>query len=89
MASFIEYRNMSAMQNYKCAVCYKEERFMGDRRLEAKGYLGDLVVDHCHDTGKVRGLLCQDCNRALGGLKHDTEILTRAIEFLDGENEYK
>lgn len=41
-----------------------------------------LVVDHCHATGKVRGLLCHNCNRALGLLKDSSESLRCAINYL-------
>ena len=83
--SFMDYRNMVASQNYKCPLCLKNEAFMEDYQLrnKAKGYLGDLVVDHCHKSGKVRGALCQDCNRALGCFKDDINILSRAIEYLE------
>ena len=39
-------------------------------------------VDHCHHSGKVRGLLCFNCNGALGRFEDDPEILERAIEYL-------
>lgn len=42
-----------------------------------------LHVDHDAETGKVRGMLCTNCNRGIGFLKHDTEILARAIKYLD------
>lgn len=41
-----------------------------------------LVIDHCHSTHVVRGLLCGNCNTALGLLKDSQENLTRAIEYL-------
>lgn len=41
-------------------------------------------VDHCHKTGKVRGLLCGNCNRAMGLLKDSLEILESAKEYLRG-----
>jgi hypothetical protein len=43
-----------------------------------------LMVDHCHATGKVRGLLCHNCNRALGLLKDDKSTIRRALEYLEG-----
>lgn len=42
-----------------------------------------LVIDHCHKTGKVRGHLCHNCNRALGLLQDDTALLRRAIAYLE------
>jgi Zn-finger nucleic acid-binding protein len=41
-----------------------------------------LFVDHCHTTGKVRGLLCQNCNWALGCVQDNPEILTALIQYL-------
>ena len=43
------------------------------------------AVDHCHETGKVRGLLCRRCNTAIGGLHDDPALLQRAIEYLTKE----
>jgi len=42
-----------------------------------------LVVDHCHDTGKVRGLLCNSCNVALGHVKDSTALLRNLIKYLE------
>lgn len=41
-----------------------------------------LVVDHCHETGKVRGLLCRNCNLLIGHAKEDIVILQNAINYL-------
>lgn len=41
-----------------------------------------LSVDHCHKTGVVRGILCQDCNMGIGNLKDNTKILKKAIKYL-------
>ena len=41
-----------------------------------------LHVDHCHKSGKVRGLLCTRCNKGLGHHKDDVEILKKAIKYL-------
>ena len=43
---------------------------------------GTLVVDHKHSTGEVRGLLCHNCNRALGLLKDDPKVLQKAMNYL-------
>ena len=44
-----------------------------------------LHIDHDHKTGKVRGLLCHGCNTAIGLMKDDVNILTKAIEYLKKE----
>lgn len=44
------------------------------------------VVDHCHDTGKVRGILCQPCNLALGKVKDSTNHLRALITYLEKHN---
>lgn len=41
-----------------------------------------VCIDHCHDTGKVRGTLCDDCNTALGKFKDNVELLQKAIQYL-------
>ncbi len=46
------------------------------------GKKGVFVVDHCHSTGKVRGLLCYSCNIAIGLFKDNTELLEKAIFYL-------
>ena len=42
-----------------------------------------LYVDHCHKTGKIRGLLCNSCNTALGLLKDDISLFKRSIDYLN------
>lgn len=44
------------------------------------------TVDHNHNTGITRGLLCNECNLAIGNLKEDKNIFIRAIEYLDKHN---
>ena len=43
-----------------------------------------LHIDHCHKTGQVRGLLCANCNVALGHFKDDLNAINRAIKYLEG-----
>lgn len=42
-----------------------------------------LAIDHCHDTGLIRGLLCMGCNTALGRFKDDPVLLRKAIVYLE------
>lgn len=46
-------------------------------------------VDHCHKTLKVRGLLCENCNRSLGGFRDDVNLLKKAIEYLEVDRNNK
>jgi hypothetical protein len=45
-----------------------------------------LHVDHCHETGVVRGLLCSACNSGIALMRHDSELLIKAIAYLDGRS---
>jgi hypothetical protein len=64
-------------QGSACAICKKPETAI------IHGNAIALSVDHCHNTGKVRGLLCRACNNALGMLGHDCGILASAISYLE------
>lgn len=59
--------SMNKLQKSRCAICCKKSR---------------LNTDHYHKTGRVRGLLCRICNTSLGGFRDDTEILKKAIAYL-------
>lgn len=45
-----------------------------------------LVVDHCHNSLKVRGILCEPCNQALGLLRDDISVIQRAVSYLQKDN---
>jgi hypothetical protein len=46
----------------------------------------ELAVDHCHTTGKVRGLLCSTCNTALGSFQDNPAYLKAAIHYLESHD---
>ena len=71
------YEQMSTEQGGVCSVCGKHEttRFKG-------GHIQRLSVDHCHETGDVRGLLCRKCNTAISAFDDDIDILASAISYL-------
>jgi hypothetical protein len=77
--SLEEYRKMLATQSGKCAICHQPEM----ATLKKSGKVKELSVDHCHSTGKVRGLLCYRCNTALGLLREDTGIALNLINYID------
>ena len=63
-------------QGGKCAIC-------GDNDLkDERGFRPH--VDHCHKTGLVRGILCGRCNKGIGSLRDDAEIVRRALAYLEG-----
>lgn len=71
---FKEYEEMLFKQNGVCAICSGEP--------PKNQHKTRLNVDHCHSTGKVRGLLCDACNRAIGLLKDSPDLLNKAISYL-------
>jgi glutaredoxin len=71
------YNKISHEQNHICLICKREERMKG-----RNGDILPLCVDHCHSCLKIRGLLCSDCNTAIGKGKEDTSILQSAIKYL-------
>lgn len=74
--SIVEYKVLLEKQNGVCAICCKAET------RKFKGTIVELSVDHCHKTGKVRGLLCTRCNRTLGMFKDSIGLFESAIEYL-------
>lgn len=62
-----EYQNMLLAQDNKCAACHDATK---------------LVVDHCHTTGKIRGLLCRKCNTALGQLDDSKDKVVSLLEYI-------
>lgn len=75
-----EYKQMHGEQDGKCAICLQEETA---RHPSDQNRIKRLAVDHCHTTGQVRGLLCDNCNRGIGLFKEDETRLTRAINYLN------
>ena len=76
-----DYDKLLTEQNGVCKICSKPEtRYI-------KGVLVRLSGDHCHTTGKVRGLLCGNCNTALGAFDDNIEIMKIAIQYLEKDKE--
>ena len=70
--SIEDYERMYTEQGGVCKICH----------LPPNHNSNLLCIDHCHETGKVRALLCDLCNRGLGYFKDDTRLLDRASEYL-------
>lgn len=71
--TLMEYDRMLAEQDYHCAIC---------PCLPVNAPKQRLNVDHHHATGTVRGLLCANCNIALGHFREDPELMRNAIAYL-------
>lgn len=67
-----KFMQMQIEQNFCCAICMTHQDNLKRR----------LFVDHCHATGKVRGLLCQSCNTMIGNAKDSVLVLQAGIKYL-------
>lgn len=74
-----QFASMQSDQKGLCLIC---DNPFGDNPK-------NMHIDHCHSTGKVRGLLCHSCNIGLGKFKDDPELLTKAIEYLKRHGQYE
>lgn len=63
-----EYEAMLEQQNGLCAICQNR--------------MDKVCIDHCHTSGKVRGLLCDNCNKAIGLLKDNPYVVKGARDYL-------
>ena len=72
--TLVEYNKILTIQNGKCAICQTSEYGSKSDKY--------FYVDHCHDTGIVRGLLCAKCNSAIGYLNDDIGTVERALNYL-------
>lgn len=68
-----QYDEILRSQGGKCPICLN--------CMETRGVKAPCV-DHCHSTGRVRGLLCRNCNASLGGMGDSLEALERAVEYM-------
>jgi Recombination endonuclease VII len=73
--SLEQYQLMLKWQGGRCAICRKKPK-------------GVLCVDHCHKTGRIRGLLCRQCNSALGQFRDSRRLTMAATAFLGPASRY-
>ena len=76
--SLEDYKEMLAAQSGRCSICGIHQDNVPKGRW--------LAVDHCHHTGKVRGLLCLHCNTGIGKLQDDVFLLQAAIDYLNSHS---
>lgn len=72
-----QYNEMKQEQDNVCYLCGSDGFVIGKL-----GHSEKLAVDHCHETGKVRKLLCHNCNRGLGLFQDNPELIMKAAEYL-------
>lgn len=72
------YQEMLREQGGVCAICAQPERAPD----KASGKTKDLAIDHDHATGKIRALLCSNCNRGLGLFNDDVGLLAKAQAYV-------
>ena len=70
--SIEDYEELQDSQGARCAICGRHQSEFNKR----------FAVDHCHETGDIRGLLCFTCNVGIGYFHHDESLLRRAIGYL-------
>ena len=73
-----QYVELFSNQNGRCDICGQPETAQNPTTKKVQ----KLAVDHCHLTGKVRGLLCQDCNRGIAKFHENIDSLKKAIAYL-------
>jgi hypothetical protein len=80
-----QYAEMYARQGGVCAICKRPEthKVPGRKKSGNEGRVRDLSVDHCHGSGAVRELLCNDCNHMLGSAKDNPETLRAAADYIE------
>jgi hypothetical protein len=71
------YEELLERQGGKCALCEAEKNSNSGYRSE-----WSFSVDHCHQTGTVRGLLCNNCNRGIGLLLDSPALLRKAADYI-------
>lgn len=67
-----DFMSLHEKQGGKCAICGQPRR---------------LMVDHCHTSGRVRGLLCAKCNTAIGYLGEDPGVMANAINYIKEQHD--
>ena len=75
--NFEKYIEMLEAQNYRCAICGRHQEELSKK----------MAVDHSHNNGHIRGLLCANCNAGIGNLRDSIDLLKKAQEYLSEKGE--
>ncbi len=78
-----DYERLSAKQGHKCIICEKPMAELTDTTNRLRP---NMSIDHNHKTGEISGILCNNCNVALGLFSENPNILIRAAEYLETKN---
>jgi hypothetical protein len=71
-----QFHSLILKQNNCCAICGKPET------IKWRGKIKKLAIDHNHDTGKIRGLLCHFCNVGIGQFRDSLPLLQKAMDYI-------
>ena len=83
-----DYQTLLESQNHSCAICgvhiddYVSQCANSENKFAKRKSKQNFSVDHCHTTGKIRGLLCFRCNLVLGYAQDNKEVLLNAVRYL-------
>ncbi len=78
--TFEERETMLQNQGGKCIICSQQILLTSENRNKR------AVIDHCHSSNKIRGMLCHLCNTGLGAFKDNISILSNAIKYLEKQS---
>lgn len=79
-----DYNFLREQQGFCCAICNRHEEQVEQGMAVKTSH--SLCIDHCHTTGKIRGLLCTNCNTLIGKSKDNIAVLESAIKYLKEKN---
>lgn len=74
-----QYYKMFSDQENRCAICNQHET----RKSRTPGEVAKLTLDHNHETGQIRGLLCHSCNTGIGKFRESKDLLRLAVAYLE------
>ena len=84
------FQNRHLVKTYGITLQAKEDMYNGDCPICLRDRaFEDMVIDHNHKTGEIRGLICTNCNTSLGGFGDNPDTLLRARDYLIQRGDYR